>query len=105
MKHLSVLLVPVFAVVGLGTIDPTPSPVPAQPKTSVSVKDVVSASNQFGLDLYAQLRTQSAGNLSLSPLSLSTGLAMVHAGAWGEPRAEMARVLHLPGAQAALEPA
>ncbi|MGA3006323.1 MAG: serpin family protein [Opitutaceae bacterium] len=56
---------------------------------------VVSAINALGLDLY---RTQSAGNgnLLFSPYSIQNALAMTYAGAAGDTRVEMQRVLHYP---------
>ena len=47
-------------------------------------------------DAYGQMRTQQEGNLLISPVSLSTALAMTYAGADGETREEIAGVLHLP---------
>jgi len=54
------------------------------------------AINAFGLDLY---RTQAGteGNLLLSPYSIESALAMTYAGAEGDTRTEMQRVLHFPG--------
>jgi len=56
---------------------------------------VVNAINGLGLDLY---RAQSAGdgNLLFSPYSIQDALAMTYAGAAGDTRAEMQRVLHYP---------
>jgi serpin B len=50
---------------------------------------------QFALDLYDLLRSIS-GNLFFSPFSISTALAMVHAGARGNTAQQMKEVLHLP---------
>jgi serpin B len=53
------------------------------------------AINAFGMDLYrAQAGTE--GNLLLSPYSIESALAMTCAGAAGDTRTEMQRVLHLP---------
>jgi serpin B len=63
------------------------------------------ATNQLAIDLYRQLATASpfggglatgAENLCVSPYSIESALAMTFAGADGETRAEMARVLHFP---------
>lgn len=60
-------------------------------------KSAARSSNQFAVDLYHQVRSQE-GNLFLSPASVSTALAMTHAGAAGVTKAEIAKVLHLePG--------
>jgi serpin B len=53
------------------------------------------ATNQLGIDLHRQLATGD-GNLCLSPYSIQSALAMTFAGADGETKAEMARVLHFP---------
>src|SRR5437762_13366290 len=51
------------------------------------------ATNEIGLDLYRQLATGDE-NLCISPYSIDCALAMTFAGAAGETRSEMARVLH-----------
>ena len=51
--------------------------------------------NAFTLDLYRKLQEQE-GNLFLSPLSISTCMAMAYAGARGETETQMARALHYP---------
>jgi len=56
--------------------------------------DQVAASNEFALELYSHLAAAD-GNLFVSPLSISTALAMTWAGARGETAAEMAEALHL----------
>jgi serpin B len=67
----------------------------------VDTTAVVSAINGLGLDLY---RAQSAGdgNLLFSPYSIQNALAMTYAGADGDTRAEMQRVLHYPADDTAL---
>jgi serpin B len=57
------------------------------------VNAVVTANNQFALDLYRQLRSN-PGNLFFSPYSITKALAMTYAGARGETADEMAKVLH-----------
>jgi serpin B len=51
------------------------------------------ASNELGVDLYRQLAIADE-NLCMSPYSIESALAMTFAGADGETRTEMARVLH-----------
>ncbi len=53
---------------------------------------LVQGNNRFALELYGRLGGE-AGNLFLSPASISTVLAMTYAGARTETAAEMARVL------------
>jgi serine protease inhibitor len=53
------------------------------------------ATNDLGVDLYRQLPTGDE-NLCISPYSIDSALAMTFAGADGETRTEMARVLHFP---------
>src|SRR5919109_159618 len=54
------------------------------------------ATNQLAVDLHRQLATGDA-NLCVSPYSIESALAMTFAGADGETRTEMARVLHFTG--------
>src|ERR1700738_5323133 len=53
------------------------------------------ATNELGIDLHRQLG-RGDENLCLSPYSIQSALAMTFAGADGDTRAEMARVLHFP---------
>jgi serine protease inhibitor len=55
---------------------------------------IARANNQFGCDLYGQLRG-TEGNFFFSPLSIHIALAMTWAGASGPNEADMARTLHL----------
>src|SRR5215468_8804856 len=65
----------------------------AQAATSFDL--AAKATNQLGVDLHRQLATGD-GNLCISPYSINSALAMTFAGADGETRSEMARVLHFP---------
>jgi serpin B len=68
------------------------------------VRLVVGDNTTFALDLYQQLKRQ-PGNLSFSPYSISTALAMTYAGARGHTAYEMAKVLHFGLPQERLHPA
>src|SRR5205823_323609 len=53
------------------------------------------ATNQLAVDLHRQL-AKGHENVRVSPYSIESALAMTFAGADGETRTEMARVLHFP---------
>jgi serpin B len=61
---------------------------------AAELQQAASATNEFGRDLYRQLATGDE-NLCLSPYSIESALAMTLAGAEGQTRSELARVLHL----------
>jgi serpin B len=54
------------------------------------------ATNEFAVDLHRQLATGN-DNLCVSPFSIESALGMTFAGADGETRSEMARILHFSG--------
>src|SRR5262245_30396014 len=56
--------------------------------------ELVKANNNFALELWAHA---SKGNAAISPLSISTALAMTWAGARGKTAAEMKTMMHLEG--------
>ena len=58
-------------------------------------KLAANATNQLGVDLHREL-AHGDENLCLSPYSIQSALAMTFAGADGETKTEMARVLHYP---------
>jgi serpin B len=65
------------------------------PDPTTGTGEATLGSNVFAVSLYAALSGQE-GNLSFSPLSISSCLAMAYEGARGKTREEMARVLHFP---------
>jgi serpin B len=62
---------------------------------AMSFELAAKATNELGVDLHRQLATGDE-NLCISPYSIDSALAMTFAGADGETRSEMARVLHFP---------
>jgi serpin B len=80
-----------------------PEPVMASPDGR-DLAAVVEANTLFALDLYAELKAVE-GNLFFSPYSISTALAMTHAGARGNTEAQTAQVLHFTLGQGQLHPA
>jgi len=97
MKLLLSLLVPCLVL--LLQAQAEPKPVPATDRTAV-----VEGNNAFAFALYGQLRNRN-GNLFFSPESISTALAMAHAGARGSTASEMAKTLHFTLPQQQLNPA
>lgn len=65
----------------------------ATPGPAADSRLAARATNDVGLDLYRKLATGD-NNLCLSPYSIEIALAMTFAGADGQTRQEMARVLH-----------
>jgi serpin B len=61
------------------------------------VTKLAKSSNAFGFDLYARMRG-TAGNLVVSPASITTALGMTWGGAKGATAEQMKKVLHLEGA-------
>jgi serpin B len=74
-------------------------------EASEAAIEVASDGNTFAFDLYGRLRSEQSGNLFFSPQSISTALAMVHAGARGDTATEIARTLHFSLPQEQLPPA
>jgi len=68
---------------------------PAQTSLSDDARLAACGNNCFALQLYQRLQGQ-AGNLFFSPYSISTALAMTHAGARGPTQEQMAQVLCFP---------
>ena len=64
-------------------------------KENMNEKIIVEGNNKFALELFAKLQS-TKGNLFFSPYSISTALAMAHAGACNETESQMAGVLHYP---------
>jgi serpin B len=88
-----------LAILGAGIVTSAGErPVPA------GTRNLVEGNNAFAFDLYDKLRARE-GNLFLSPLSISSGLALTYAGARGDTAAEMARVLHFSGGPEQSNPA
>jgi serpin B len=83
---------------------PTPAPAPVSSEGAVTdtttmppavdIATLVKANNNFALELWGHAP---AGNMAISPLSISTALAMTWAGAKGETADEMRKVMHFEG--------
>ena len=56
--------------------------------------ELTAANSAFALDLYRELAAAGDDNILLGPHSISTALAMIHAGARGQTATDMSRVLH-----------
>jgi serpin B len=64
-------------------------------KENMNKKIIVDGNNKFALELFSKLQS-TKGNLFFSPYSISTALAMAHAGARTQTESQMAGVLHFP---------
>lgn len=83
-------------------VDAAATPVPKVDMPANSdTQPLAKSNNAFGFDLW-RLVGRRAGNLTVSPASISTALAMTWGGAKGETEQQMRRVLHLQGEQDAV---
>jgi serpin B len=71
------------------------------PAAAADLQTATLAINQLGLDLLPRAGAPTE-NALLSPYSIQVALAMTYAGADGDTRTEMARILHFPSDDAAL---
>jgi serpin B len=81
---------------GNGQEDSAQSPQEAAP-VNENARNAAASINRFGFRMLAQLATQGGKNVFISPLSISSALAMTWNGTAGETAAEMAKVLELGG--------
>lgn len=72
--------------------------------TTDQVATLVKGNSEFALDLYARLR-RGDGNRFMSPLSISTALAMTYAGAQEETAVQIAKTLRFTLPPGQLHPA
>ena len=76
-----------------------PIEVKALTPTPEGIAEVVTANNQFAIDLYHQINEQpkqAENNVFFSPYSLSTAMAMLYAAAEGETKAQIQSTFHYP---------
>ena len=67
--------------------------------TPEGIKEVITANNQFAIDMYQQINgqpDQADKNVFFSPYSLSTAMAMLYAAAEGETKAQIQKTFHYP---------
>jgi len=80
------------------TLASTQSRLEPSPEAEAHIPALVAGNTVFAVDLFKAVRNSDAtraGNLVLSPYSLSLALAMTYAGARSRTEAQMAEVLHL----------
>lgn len=70
-----------------------------------STRSVAAGNTAFAVDLYAELQTETDGNVFISPASISTAFGLAYAGAQGDAAREIAEVLHYDLAPDAFHPA
>ena len=67
--------------------------------TSDGIEKVITANNQFAIDMYQQINDQADRadkNVFFSPYSLSTAMAMLYAAAEGETKQQIQKTFHYP---------
>jgi serpin B len=72
---------------------------------SPELDTLVQNSNAFGIDLYLRLAAANEGNVFISPVSISSALAMTYAGARGRTQEQMASAMHLTLPESEVHPA
>ena len=85
--QMTTLLIALLLSTSIATAQP-----PAKP-LDPDVAALVKGNNEFAFDLYRQL-SKKEGNIFFSPVSISTTLAIIYAGARGSTAKEMAKTLH-----------
>ncbi len=90
------------------TINHQAPPIEAKALTSTpeGIAEVITANNQFAIDMYHKINVQpdqADKNVFFSPYSLSTAMAMLYAAAAGETKAQIQKTFHYP-APAILNP-
>eukprot|EP00070_Physeter_catodon_P018121 XP_023977677.1 leukocyte elastase inhibitor-like [Physeter catodon] len=71
---------------------------PRQPSSSLTMEQLSAANTRFALDLFRTLNeSDPAGNIFISPFSISSALAMVFLGARGNTAAQMSKALYFKG--------
>src|SRR4029079_3371163 len=84
-----------FAVTGCSKTETPLVPVVTETFSDDATRNkFIDASNTFAFDLYARLRARD-GHLVVSPVSVSTAVGMVLAGARGDTEREIKAVLHV----------
>jgi serine protease inhibitor len=105
VMNLVILLVSVFTIIFFGSVSAettsSPTPLNTQVDKLVTVTHpttLVNANSQFAFEIFKQLNTTETGNnVFISPLSISTALAMLYEGANSDTKAEIAKALNYSG--------
>lgn len=103
MKQLFLFLSFLMIVPLLDSCSKDPDPVPAGEPTNIQMdlksEQVVTADNQFGLEIFKKVNDELEDdkNLMISPLSISLALAMAYNGAEGDTKTQMEKMLHKSG--------
>ena len=94
----ALLLVIYLAVYPLGEATASRQVMTAENGETMRNSTLAVANNEFGFDLFQQLKRQAANkNIFFSPLSVTMALAMAYNGAEGETKRAMARALRIQG--------
>jgi serpin B len=98
MKNLlpTLLILPLVFLGGCKKDDPIPNHTPKVIELTTKSAEVISNSNDFGIELFTKTAAEENKNLMLSPLSASTALTMLLNGCAGETYTQLKTTLKYP---------
>ena len=96
MRKLFLTSLSSLMMLGCQTADEKSPMTEPQNPMKTRAENVAQANTYLGADLLAELSKTETGNVFISPLSLSTAMGMLYAGAEGETKTKIGQVMHYP---------